>query len=78
MATRGLADSTLARVTSETSLATAASSLDDILAVDQLARVRDRAAIWSRAAKGQTKTLAALGMLRFSFDPVNRIERKTL
>ena len=72
MATRGLADSTLARVTSETSLATAASSLDDILAVDQLARV------WSRAAKGQTKTLAALGMLRFSFDPVNRIERKTL
>ena len=48
MATRGLADSTLVKVTSETSLGKAASSLDDILAVDQLARVRARAAIWAR------------------------------
>ena len=47
MATRGLADSTLARVTSETSLATAASSLDDILVVDQMARV------WARLTANQ-------------------------
>ena len=53
MAARGLAESTLARVTSETSLGKAASSLDDILAVDQLARVWARAAICARLTANQ-------------------------